>query len=478
MAGTTAWVNVVVDGTSWSLPLYFNEGVLDVVEAGYFACPARASLSRAALASRSRAVGEIRTACGGGGDWLTRVPCLLSAAVTDTTARGLLARGWDFVNYLASARHLPSVLLDDLLAKAGTPVRGRSTRADNSFLCHLSPGRGQARDVRLAAPPSRVLRDPGDVPAKVPATCFPEKHIRDLFIAGLRHPPRGRGNRARDGAGRLVEDYDVRSLLYFLLLAFGSLRRSEPLHLFGTDIAFNFKSGRGAVVWLWHPERGVAPPRPDGSRRNRKDYLWEEFGTLPRTRWLGDARVGWKNLLLDEPVPGLGMRGRVQWMLPEIGMLFWRLNQVYVDLVRPKGADHPFHFVSLSNNSYGRPWTLDGAQSRFEASLEVLDLEPSAADGLCMHGWRHRAKRWMDQLCLSRSDKQQALHQNTLEAQEDYGRMGPVEVEAELASAARGARVPAVADAVQSACPEASEMDEIGRAIARHFAEAYLDLDR
>ena len=474
MTGITAWVNVVVDGKACSLPLFFDGDLLDPVVAAYFACSARAGLSRAALASRSRAVGAVVQACGGRPDWLAGLPGLLAAAAGASEARSVVASAWEFMEHLADAHRVPRGLLDELLEKAGTRARGGSRWVASSFLCHLSATGGRARSTSPNARARLTLRPAADEPSKVPAACFPEEHIADFFITGLRREyPLGRA-RAHDAAGRLVQDYDVRSLLYFLLLAFGCLRRSEPLHLFGSDIGFDFGSGRGAVVWLWHPESG---PAPDGSGRTREDYLREEFGIQPRTLDLGSAEVGWKNLMLDEAVPGIGMRTRVQWLLPEIAMLFWRLNRVYVELVRPRALGHPFHFVSLANNSFGQPWTNEGARSGFETALEALGLQPSAGEGLCMHGWRHRAKRWMDQLGLSSADKQQALHQNTSYAQEDYGRAGPVEVAAELERAARHTGCPAGAAAGRAPTPDACGMADIGRAIARHFGEAYFDLD-
>jgi hypothetical protein len=86
---------------------------------------------------------------------------------------------------------------------------------------------------------------------KVAPPGFPERHLRDFFVVGLRR--RGADPNCKPSTmtrRELCDAYDVRGVLYFLTLAFGGLRSCEPFHVYLGDVSFDFWHGTGAIVWL------------------------------------------------------------------------------------------------------------------------------------------------------------------------------------------------------------------------------------
>ena len=472
------WTNVKVNGVVRSLPLYFHASSLDFTIAKYFACAARASLSPSALRKRGMAVALVVARCetlvGPGcgdppGSWLVMLPRLIEQAETDRGCRELIVGAWEFLVHLVSDGCVGEAPLWRLLTQIGSRTPVGHNPASRGLLSHIVPNAPRARtDIGVAKPPQcpSVLKA-GD---GRPVIAFPEDRLFDFFVVGLRRCRRKARSTARSADGRLASDYKVKEVLYFLLLAFAALRQSEPLHLFVGDVAFDFECGTGALVSLWHPSKG---PVLDGSARNRKAYLWEEFGLRPRHLDLGNARVGWKNLLLDEAVPGVGQRTRAYWLVPEVGLLFWHLHAVYLGHVRPMASKHPFYFASRSNLSIGTPWTLDSAKGALARVLGEIGLQPDASMGLHMHGFRHRCKHWMDLAGVSAIDQQAVLHQQSIKSQEGYGRVGPAEVAELVREATRRPTGPGPIPSVPPLPPITSRFVAIGRAIAAHFAREY-----
>ncbi len=147
--------------------------------------------------------------------------------------------------------------------------------------------------------------------------------------------------------------HTVRDTLYFLLLMYGGLRKSEPLHLFLSDVVPDPAQPGSALVFLYHPETG--PVNREQSRRS--EYLRARYQLVPRNclSITDPLFAGWKSMLLDEQTRFTGPRTRIYWRNPEVGRLFWQLHQVYIKLVRPKRTNHPYYFVSLSGTGEGRP---------------------------------------------------------------------------------------------------------------------------
>ena len=403
------------------------------------------------------------------GSWTVTLPRLIEQAEMDPDYRRLIVGAWEFLVHLVSDGCVEEAPLWRLLARIGSYTPVGHKQASRGLLSHIVPNAARARtDIRAARPPGLPDAPKADDGRSVIA--FPEDRLFDFFIVGLRRCRREAHSTARNADRRLALDYKVKEVLYFLLLAFAALRESESLHLFVGDVAFDFEFGTGALVSLWHPSKG---PALDGSARDRKVYLREEFGLRPRHLDLGNARVGWKNLLLDEVVAGVGQRTRAYWLVPEVGLLFWRLHTVYLVYVRPMASKHPFYFTSRSNLSIGTPWTLDSAKGAFARGLGKIGLQPDASRGLHMHGFRHRCKHWMDLAGVSAIDQQAVLHQQSIKSQNSYGRVSPTEVAELLREATHRPARPSLIASVPPLSPVAGRFVAVGRAIATHFAGKY-----
>ena len=403
------------------------------------------------------------------GNWLVTLPRLIEQAETDRDCRRLIIGAWEFLVYLVSDGCVGEAPIRRLLTRIGSRTPVGHNPASRDLLSHIVPNAPRARTDIGATRPLQHLDVPKASDGR-PVIAFPEDKLFDFFVVGLRRCRRKARSTPRSADGCLASDYKVKEVLYFLLLAFAALRQSEPLHLFVGDVAFDFECGTGAVVSLWHPSKG---PVFDGSARNRKAYLREEFGLRPRHLDQGNARVGWKNLLLNEAVAGVGQRTQAYWLVPEIGLLFWHLHGVYLGHVRPMASKHPFYFASRSNFSIGTPWTLDSAKGAFARVLGEIGLQPDASRGLHMHGFRHRCKHWMDLAGVSAIDQQAVLHQQSIKSQEGYGRVGPAEVAELVREATRRPADPGSIASVPLLPPIAGRFVAIGHAIATHFMGEY-----
>ena len=168
----------------------------------------------------------------------------------------------------------------------------------------------------------------------------------------------------------------------------------------------------------------------------------------------------------------MGHRSRVYWVVPEAGMLFWRFHCAYVEYVRPKVDSHPYYYTSIWGEEWGQPWTLEAAGDRFRRAVRSIGLEPCAARGLSMHGFRHRARHFMDRADVARRVQQIVLHQRSARSQDAYGRPEAGEVRDALAAVTRAGECDFVAGSYARAFSEVEalgRLDEIGRELAGRF---------
>lgn len=288
-------------------------------------------------------------------------------------------------------------------------------RRQNSILAHLKVF---DRDAPLPrqTPFDRAFSQGRDRGRPIP---FPKPLVAAFFVAGLL------GRRKRNVTGGICPHL-IRDMLYFLLLMYGGLRKSEPLHLFLQDVVPDTETGRGATVFLYHPENGVV----HGERIRRAEYLRRHYGIVPRCRLAitDPAFSGWKSMLLPEDVRGSGQRSRVFWRNPKIGQLFAKLHGIYVQQVRPRTARHPFYFVNLSGAGYGRPMTLDAVDDAFTRALRRLGLAPDATAGLAPHAMRHAYAQALVDAQVRPEVIQTCLHHVSLASQTVYTRPMPHQV--------------------------------------------------
>jgi integrase len=226
----------------------------------------------------------------------------------------------------------------------------------------------------------------------------------------------------------------VRDTLYFLLLMYGGLRKSEPLHIFLQDIEPDPEQPGSALVFLYHPESGPV----HGERCRRTEYLRARYQLVPRNRLAVTDQLfaGWKSILLDEQTRLTGPRTRVYWRNPEAGCLFWQLHRVYMTLARPKRTSHPYYFVSLSGSGEGRPMTVDAVDDSFARALSRMDLSPDASAGLAPHCMRHLYAQELVDAGLDPAVIQMCLHHLSVASQIVYTRPTPGRLAEILAKAA------------------------------------------
>lgn len=355
--------------------------------------------------------------------------------------------------YIAAARNYLGFLASEgdptLSFRAGGNAGGGSTAnevvACNSLLRHLKPV-STNKAVTIGG------RRGEPVHRKSTPVAFPESLIGNFFSTGLNCPLI-----ASPGDSITETACAIRDSLYFLILAFGALRASEPLHLFVGDIEEDDTYGQGTTIWLRHPVTGMAPRGIISTQAGRTEtarprhytrlaYLREKYGLTPRNL-LGrqNQAAGWKGVLLDENLPGEGERSRVYWQSSEHGKLFWKLHSIYIEHIRPQVAAHPYYFVSLSSTTWGSPWTEDATKSAFRNALARMGLRPDASLGLCRHAFRHRLAQRLVDGRVSPQIIQVVLHHCSLTSQLAYTRPTPAKVhrtleraDAKLSSRVRG----------------------------------------
>ena len=182
----------------------------------------------------------------------------------------------------------------------------------------------------------------------------------------------------------------LRDKLYLLLLFFGGLRISEPLHLFAADVSV--RTDGVAKVVLGHPQDGAFDwLGRDGKkhRGNRAGFLQERYGMgsrnlLPENHPL---HAGWKGMMADD---GKRSESVVHWLREDAGRLFAKLHAEYIRTVRAKLPDaHPYYFVSEKDgDSYGKPLKLSNVSKTFMRLAQRVGLS-SKTPGVNPHGARH-----------------------------------------------------------------------------------------
>jgi integrase len=200
-------------------------------------------------------------------------------------------------------------------------------------------------------------------------------------------------DRVWDLIGAMTNERDQ---LFFLLLAFGSLRISEPLHLFVRDIKAPPEGELEPTVILgdpvWSKVDWVAS---DGTRHRstRAAYLSQKYDLLPRN--LIDKRsddgalhAGFKGVMWDDEPASIA---NIYWSDPKAGSEFWRLHCLYIRKYRLSIGDmHPYYFVNINrrHENYGKPITLSAMTAAFYAAAEKIGLSRTDS-GVHPHGLRH-----------------------------------------------------------------------------------------
>ncbi len=183
----------------------------------------------------------------------------------------------------------------------------------------------------------------------------------------------------------------TRDKLYLILLFFGGLRVSEPLHLFLTDISIDPLTGVAKVL-LGDPKNSpyewIDPLR--GKRQgNRATFLRERYHLGPRNQ-LGiknPQHAGWKGMDYENQKR---QEAEVTWLIPEMGIYFTKLHTEYMHNTRKYVQDdHPYYFVNEKEGvNFGHPVTMSNIVKAFNRAVTRSGLS-SRDDGVNPHGARH-----------------------------------------------------------------------------------------
>lgn len=299
----------------------------------------------------------------------------------------------------------------------------KELRAYTSLLLHLK----NAADSKF--PNSRLtflsrssnLSFPIDRPDR--AIAFPKNKVWPMIFKGCKR------QRLRKANNRPAyeEQFNIRNQLAFLLLFFGGLRESNLFHIFINDV---FVDSHGvAKVMLYHPEKGSilyrAPGMPHSKLITREQYLREAYNLAPRNRShkkMPDF-AGWKNLLLEKGPPDY--YATVHWIDRRAGILFWRLHSLYIRNIRPLTCNHPYYFINLSPDHYGKPWRVSGLIEAFNSAVRKVGLTPTKRYGTVPHGARHFYGQCAADMKIDPRVRQVMMHHRHILSQHRYQIPGP-----------------------------------------------------
>jgi len=207
-----------------------------------------------------------------------------------------------------------------------------------------------------------------------------------------------------ENATALHERIDITAKLIFLLLAGGGLRKSEPLHMWYSDVKSMLVDGTPRLVpMLQHPSQSLT--YIEGVPGSRRQYLAER-GMVPRNESTENSFYsGWKNLPVDRNTKGV----EVFFYHPKFEEQFRYYFPYYLDYRRHLiaerkangGKDHPFLFVSKGKDGStmttfsGAPYSKSALDNAFSRALRRIErskgirIERGKNTGNTLHGMRH-----------------------------------------------------------------------------------------
>jgi integrase len=301
-------------------------------------------------------------------------------------------------------------------------------RKHNSLLGHL---KGLRREPSHAFPGvvERSRKGAGAVPS------FPTKYVTPFLYTGF-----------TDKAGECDE---AGQLIAHLIFALG-LRKSEPFHLYTSDLQF---IGNDPWVFFHHPEYGKVAGA-DGRYISREEYL-QQFELLPRNRDRGRNEAGWKGMADDEQgTPGYFLPIRtLRQRTARLLLQYICVTRPAIMARRPRGlGDHPFLFVSSGRTAtsgggdVGDPYTMSAFEHCWQQGVKRIGrqyddpamMTPVKWRGTTPHGGRHFYGRFLFTSRVDGRTIRSAMHHRSLYAHLVYTRLTPSEINSLLTDASEG----------------------------------------
>jgi len=262
---------------------------------------------------------------------------------------------------------------------------------------------------------------------------FPKELIFDLLFKGFAKP-------GKQKSDPLYERFNLRNILITILMHGGGLRVSEPFHLYVHDVWEDPLRNNSALVRIYHPEDGKAPPDlldawGEPLKCVREEYLLKKYGMKPRNHYPAKDRLsaGWKNPLLNDQVEKYM---QVFWFPTFWGRLFWEIWGIYLQQLLLVERHNPFAFVNFHGPNIGEPYSMESFSKTTKSGVEKgahalavrkIGLVPTKNEGSTPHGHRHRFGWWLNTVKLGKTPAehakmvQLAMHHNSIESQQVYG---------------------------------------------------------
>ncbi|OUL68171.1 gamma-mobile-trio recombinase GmtY [Paraburkholderia hospita] len=302
-------------------------------------------------------------------------------------------------------------------------------RRAHALLSHTM-NRSDHVDAAKRARTVQILRKTAVAHGSAPKT-FPDTAMADLITKGFALP-------GKDLFLPWYERINVRDAMITILLHGGGLRESEPFHLYVTDVAIDPLAPTRAMVRLFHPEQGIAPPDfldPVTKKKlhgDREIYLRTKWQLEPRTLLHGRFHAGWKDLQLTDQSEKYAL---VHWFPGFWGEVFLFLFRIYITRYRSRRYAHPYLFVSHKDMVAGDPYTIDSFRQAHAKAVRRIGLAVGKDLGTTPHGHRHAYGQSLVSAGIDQKSVQYALHHKAIESQAPYTMPTPVAIDSALSAA-------------------------------------------
>jgi hypothetical protein len=241
---------------------------------------------------------------------------------------------------------------------------------------------------------------------------FPDNRFLDLLFEGFVVP-------GKKTSPRYVERLNLRDILITLLQHCGGLRMCEPFHLWVQDVMPDPFDSDVAMVRIFHPSQGMAPPDWFDAYGKpieciRVAYLHGKYQMRPRTAYLKSSmHAGWKDPELQSSAGFIFVYWYPRWA----GKLFKLLWDTYLFTQRSMlNCHHPFAFTNKKGNLYAIRDYVDA----HALAVRRIGLVPAKMNGTTPHGHRHAYAQRLIENDINSIIIKKALHHKSLESQIVY----------------------------------------------------------
>jgi hypothetical protein len=239
---------------------------------------------------------------------------------------------------------------------------------------------------------------------------------------------------------RAPQNWNVRDTALTLLLHGTGIRVSQAFHLWVDDVVEDPHRPGHALVRIFHPTDGLAPPLAcplTGKllQLKRREYLQRVYELSPRTEMIGTSWSGWKEPAVDDQNNAAYLP--LFWYPQDWSKLFFTIWKIYILEFRSRASRHPFAWVNTDKRYQGLIYTRSSFYDGRKLACERAEIPYSKIAGTTAHGHRHAMG---DRLSHSDVDKmviQRVMHHKSIFSQAPYTQPDINRVNSVLESASR-----------------------------------------